>query len=385
MKKYTFIILGAGAAGLSLAYYLVHSKLRDQSILLIDREEKNRNDRTWCFWSSRDEVFSSIFYRSWEKIGFIHEEWQKVIPLGEYRYNMIRGIDFYQEVRQTLRARLNVDWITAPVTQIIDTPEFALVAAGGKTYQAEWVFDSRFDPNLIEKKPERYHYLLQHFLGWEIETLQPTWDSSIPILFDFRVSQETGFQFFYTLPFNENRALVEYTFFTPTLLSDEEYQRGLETYLKNVLRLDTYEIHDVEKGVIPMTDHPLPRRGGRRVMNIGTRGGRVKPSSGYAFARILRDSREIVRSLEKYGTPFRVPASPRRYAWYDRLLLQILYRQPQTGKAIFTALFKNNPPQRIFRFLDEEGSLLENIRLIASLPPVPFLKALLQVNFLRKI
>ncbi len=109
MKKYTYTILVAGAAGLSLAYQLVHSKLRDQPILIIDREEKNRNDRTWCFWSERVEPFSSIFYRSWEKIGFIQERWQKVIPLGRYRYNMIRGIDFYQEVRQVLNARLNVD------------------------------------------------------------------------------------------------------------------------------------------------------------------------------------------------------------------------------------------------------------------------------------
>lgn len=380
MKKFAYIILGAGAAGLSLAYQLVHSKLRDQPILIIDRVEKNRNDRTWCFWSNRSEIFSSIFYRSWEKIGFIQERWQKIIPLGDYRYNMIRGIDFYQEVRQVLNARLNVEWITAPVTQVIDTSEFALVVAGGSTYQAEWVFDSRFDPRAIEKRPQKYHYLLQHFLGWEIETPQPVWDPAVPVLFDFRVSQETGFQFFYTLPFSERQALVEYTFFTPTVLSDEEYTAGLQTYLKEIMGLDAYEIHAVEKGVIPMTDHPLPRRGGERIMNIGTRGGRVKPSSGYAFARILRDSREIVRSLEKYGTPFRIPSPSRRYAWYDRLLLQILYRQPQAGKDIFTALFKNNPPHRIFRFLDEEGSLFENLQLIASLPPVPFLKALWRVN-----
>lgn len=34
-------------------------------------------------------------------------------------------------------------------------------------------------------------------------------------------------------------------------------------------------------------------------------------------------------------------------------------------------MFQNNPIERILRFLDEAGSLAENLRLIATLPQVP--------------
>ena len=40
-------------AGLSLAYYLTQSAWRDRSILLLDKEVKTQNDRTWWFLGAR--------------------------------------------------------------------------------------------------------------------------------------------------------------------------------------------------------------------------------------------------------------------------------------------------------------------------------------------
>ncbi len=87
-------------------------------------------------------------------------------------------------------------------------------------------------------------------------------------------------------------------------------------------------------------------------MNIGTRGGRMKASTGYAFLRIQHDPAAIVRSLELHGHPF---------------------------APTFTDLFKNNPIQRIFRFLDETGDLLDNVKLMLSLDPRPFVTTMLRV------
>jgi lycopene beta-cyclase len=44
MKPYDVIIAGGGAAGLSLAYHLVRSPLRDCSILIVEKEAKDQND-----------------------------------------------------------------------------------------------------------------------------------------------------------------------------------------------------------------------------------------------------------------------------------------------------------------------------------------------------
>jgi Brp/Blh family beta-carotene 15,15'-monooxygenase len=64
-----------------------------------------------------------------------------------------------------------------------------------------------------------------------------------------------------------------------------------------------------------------------------------------------------------------------RFAFYDHLLLIILIRWPHLGKKIFTALFQKNTIQAIFSFLDEKSTLTAEVKIFASLPIVPFLKA----------
>jgi hypothetical protein len=126
--------------------------------------------------------------------------------------------------------------------------------------------------------------LKQHFLGWEIETRSPAFDSSAVTLFDVRTEQREGLCFFYILPFDDRRALVEYTLFSANLLPREDYEQALRGYIQEELGVSEYHIADEEQGSYPMTNHPFPRRLGKRIMAIGTRGGRVKPSTGYAFA-----------------------------------------------------------------------------------------------------
>jgi lycopene beta-cyclase len=49
-NHYNYIIAGAGAAGLSLFMRLLQAPaLQQQSVLIIDQQTKNSNDRTWCF------------------------------------------------------------------------------------------------------------------------------------------------------------------------------------------------------------------------------------------------------------------------------------------------------------------------------------------------
>jgi lycopene beta-cyclase len=57
-----------------------------------------------------------------------------------------------------------------------------------------------------------------------------------------------------------------------------------------------------------------------------------------------------------------------------------MQRHPEECAALFTAMFKNNSPQRIFQFLNEDSTLWNDFQLIASLPPFRFIEA-----FLRRI
>jgi len=195
---------------------------------------------------------------------------------------------------------------------------------------------------------------------------------------DFRVSQQHGTTFVYIMPFSETKALVEFTLFSGKLLEPLQYDEGLKDYITKFLAVDSYKILEEEFGVIPMTNHKFPSSKGS-IINIGTAGGQTKASSGYTFRFIQKHSARIVENLVKRGNPF-IPMhrGPRRFKFYDSTLLYILKHNKLAGDKIFTKLFKKNKPQQVLRFLDNESSVVDELKIISSLPTMPFLKAALK-------
>ncbi|MCX8024172.1 MAG: lycopene cyclase family protein [Thermanaerothrix sp.] len=385
MKEYDYVILGAGAAGLSLAYHMMQSPLRDRCILIVDREEKTRNDRTWCFWSRHPTPFEPIYFHSWPRLSVIHWKEQLDLNLGGYVYRMIRGADYYRFILSELRKYPHVTFVQGEVEAVSQDTDGVWVRVEGRDYRGRWGFDSTFSISSWERQTQRYHYLWQHFKGWVIETDQAIFDPSRGTLFDFRTPQNGAMRFMYVLPWSTNQALVEYTLFSAALLGDPAYDEALRMYLEEVLRVQGYRILEQERGIIPMTDHPFVRRVGHRILNIGTKGGLVKPSSGYAFMRIQADSAAIVRSLITFGQPFTLSRAPRRFHAFDRIMLQVMSRYGDRMADIFMQLFRNNPAQRIFRFLDEQADWGECLQVLASLPPGPFLRALWHVYIAKRL
>ncbi len=364
-----------GCAGLSLAIHLARSgQFSDKRILLVDREEKNRNDRTWCFWETGAGPFEDIVFQSWEKAWVRDEAWERCLELVPYRYKMIRGIDFYNYCLEQFQAHSNITLLQANVDGVVDDGETATVHTSAGPFTATVVFNSiLFEKPVLKKKQ---HFLLQHFRGWVIETEDPRFDPAIATLMDFRVSQHAGTTFVYVMPFTERKALVEYTLFTAARLQPEEYEKGLRDYIHQQIGTAAFTVLDEEDGVIPMTDYRFPK-GTPRVVQIGTAGGQTKASSGYTFRFIQKHSAAIVGQLLAGKTPL-LSSAAGRFHFYDRVLLDILGRNTFPGHRIFSTLFKKNEPQRVLRFLDNESSLGEELKLISSLPAGPFAAAALR-------
>ena len=70
--------------------------------------------------------------------------------------------------------------------------------------------------------------------------------------------------------------------------------------------------------------------------------------------------------------------SEKKFRLYDSVLLQVLSNQLLPGDVIFSSLFKKNPVQRIFRFLDNQSSLLDDFQIMTSVPTRIFLPAALR-------
>jgi lycopene beta-cyclase len=385
MKPYDFIIAGGGAAGLSLACHMMQSPLRNRRMLIVEQAAKDQDDHTWCFWTDKPTLFDAIVLRSWDQLQVLSERFAKTLDLHLYHYNMIRGIDFYRFARQTLAASPYVDFLQGSVEHIEDGDQEASVLVDGQRYRGAWVFDSLFNWREFQLDQAPYHCLKQQFKGWEIETPEQAFNPQTATFFDFRTSQKQEAHFLYVLPLSERRALVESVLWTAHPVSWDTCEQALRLYLARILNVATYRIAREEQGITPLTDRPFSRRRGKRVMAIGIQGGRVKPSTGYAFLRIQQDSAAIVRSLLQAGHPFRVPASPRRYRFFDSVLLEIMTHHGERAESIFTALFRRNSVERIFRFLDEVAAPWENGLMVPTLPPQLLWQALLQFAWVRRV
>lgn len=379
MKTYDFIFAGGGLAGLSLACQMARSPLRHRSMLIVDQVSSPRDDRTFSFWSNLPGPFDRAVSSSWKQLAFHAPGFSHTASLGSYRYKTIRGIDFFRQARQELGACSNIEFRRGRITHLQDRPSGAVLTVDGQQIAGKWAFDSRFRPADLVPDTHRYHYLKMSFRGWEIESTRAVFDPQAAILMDFRTPQNSDVRFFYCLPIDDRRALVEYTLFTNQRVKPETCLAALNGYLNTAFKLEPEkdcQISSREAGSLLVTDQPFPRQSGGHVLAIGLPGGCLKPTTGYAFTRIQRDSHAIVQSLLEKGHPFQLPAAPPPYPLLDAIMLEVMACHPGKIPGIFTALFKKNPFERILRFLDEDASLGEIRQLMASLPPAIFLQIL---------
>ena len=79
----------------------------------------------------------------------------------------------------------------------------------------------------------------QHFCGVEIKTDNDIFDEKIFNLMDFDCEQKNGIHFFYVLPFNNRRALIETTWLSNLEdLKKQNYVDELKEYIENNLKLN---------------------------------------------------------------------------------------------------------------------------------------------------
>jgi lycopene beta-cyclase len=370
-KHYDYIICGTGCAGLTFFYEIFpYAKLHQKKILLIDKYIKNENDRTWCFWEKHENNFESLITHHWNSLNFKSNTINCNLYTEPYQYKMLQGIHFYSYVLALANDSKYVDIVQDNVLKVYNNDSKAFVETITNTYTATYVFNSIiFDSNIYATP----NTLKQHFKGIVIQTQEPSFDDKVATFMDFSVSQHNGTTFMYVLPISATKALVEYTLFTKNLLNAADYDNAITDYIKNVLKIDSFEIIHTEFGVIPMTDYKFPSHNGN-IINIGTAAGWVKPSSGFAFKFIEKKCKKIVEQIIANKSPvLKQSFNDKKFHFYDSVLLEVLATNKMNGGDIFAAIFKKNPATRVLRFLDNETNLLEDIKIMASVPMKIFL------------
>ncbi|WP_437035515.1 lycopene cyclase family protein [Streptomyces sp. enrichment culture] len=389
MPEAEVAIVGAGAAGLSLAHRLSRTApgRRAPSVVLVDAPPGPLRPprRTWCFWEPGGGGFDAALTAAWRHLRVRPPSGTPVEgDIAPLRYKMIRSDDFEHLVAHDLAASTAVRRLEATVETVEDVHGGAHVHlrdADGRpdVLRARWVFDSRPPGSL----PAARTTLLQHFHGWFVRTARPVLDPLTAELMDFRTPQPArGLSFGYLLPVSRREALVEYTEFSPRPLSAEEYEAAVRRYAEEVLRLGELEILSTETGVIPMTDAPMPRQVGESVFRIGAAGGATRPSTGYTFAGIQRQTSAVAAALRRGRRPVPPPAHSARSRAMDAVLLRALDSGRTDGPALFSRLFSRVSMRHLLLFLDGRTRLHEDLAVGLHAPAGPMLRSALELPLL---
>ena len=398
LSSYDYIIAGAGAAGLSLLHYLMDApNLATKSILVIDRSFNKTNDRTWCFWDDKIATFENLVQHHWDTISIHAEGFDKELPAAPFSYKMIQGIDFYNSILSKAKSKSNIHFREATILsiEVLDTSnenKGASVKWEGGEITGDYVFSSLLPfqmnqlataaaySNSLDSSTDsknKVPFLWQHFKGRVVQFETPVFNKSIAKLMDFNVPQQGATAFMYQLPLNEKEALVEYTIFSANVLEISEYDKVLDTYLANEFSGMKYSITHQEIGAIPMTQIELASTQAP-IYTIGALGAAIKASTGYAFQFIQEQCKNIVDQLDK-GLPIQTKVHNTRHQFYDAVLLDILFHHKMEGAEIFKRIFAKNEAATVFKFLSNTSTILEDIKIMRSLPTNIFLPAAIKV------
>ena len=353
MREFDYIIIGAGCAGLSLAYELnLHKKLDNKTLAIIEPREEYSRDKTWSFWKVIDHNFDDCVKKTWKNFSINIPKKTKHLECISYPYQSIDSGLFYEKINNKLKENKNI-FFFKDLNEINSKNSF--------------IFNS-----VVSIKKD-HHSLWQHFCGIEIEAQDDFFDDQIFNLMDFDCEQRESVHFFYTLPYSKTKALVETTWLSKmNNTSQMDYDNQLKDYIEKHLNLKNYKITYKEAGAIPLFYPSYEIE--KNKINIGTAGGMTRLSTGYTFLNIQEHSKFISENIENILKIKKFEIS-KKYQFLDNIFLRVLSKNPEMMPDIFFKMFKSSP-KTVIKFLSNKSNFLEDLSIILKMPKWTFIKAL---------
>jgi len=353
MKDFNYTVIGGGCAGLSLAYELdIHKKLDNKTLAIIEPRIEYKKDKTWSFWKVSPHNFEDCIKKSWRDFSINIPNKTKYLKCDDYPYQSIDSGLFYEKIINKLKQNKNISFFK-------NIKEVKL--------------ENSFIFNSVPLLKVNEDSLWQHFCGVEIETKNNFFDSEIINLMDFDCEQRDSVHFFYTLPYDKNKALVETTWLSKMKdNSQKDYDLQIKNYIEKHLNLKDYKITYKEVGAIPLF-YPSSSNSLNKI-NIGTAGGMTRLSTGYTFLNIQEHSKYIRENIENINST-KIFEINKKYQFLDKIFLKVLEKNPEKMSNIFFKMF-NGTPKTVIKFLSNKSNFLEDLSIILKMPKWIFIKAL---------
>lgn len=382
--NFDYVIIGAGAAGLKLAMAMKREPFfRGRKIAILDYSLKSNNDKTYSYWEYGSGIWDSIVAKQWNAVQvFDKGGTSHVRNLNGLIYKQINSIDFYKHCLSELDNDERFTFINERVLFVGELDEYCVIDTSSRRIHCGRVFDSRVEAEFRENEQDHL-YIKQTFEGWFIKTKNPVFNTEAFTFMDFRLQYEDSTSFTYILPQLPNLALLEFTLFANYTLPKWVFEEKLVEYMDKFYPGEQYEVVEKERNIhpIPMTTYRFDKEFSQKILKIGVAGGWTKPSSGFTFSRGEKYIKKIIDQLKegkKLSPGYKMVST--RFLFYDKLLLRVLKYQEQEGTRILRKMLESSKIESVFRFLDEETTLAEELGLMLELPKWPFIKALFHKN-----
>ena len=213
MKDFDYIIIGGGCAGLSLAHELnLYNKFENRTLAIIEPREEYKRDKTWSFWKVIDHNFDDCVKKSWDNFTINSKYETQHLQCNDFPYQSIDSGLFYSKIINELKKNKNISFFK-------DIKEINI--------------NNSFIFNSVPTINKNIENLWQHFCGVEIQTKNDIFDNKIINLMDFNCDQRNSVHFFYTLPFEKNKALIETTWLS-NMTDDSimDYDEQIKEYIE---------------------------------------------------------------------------------------------------------------------------------------------------------
>lgn len=374
LPHYDLVIIGGGCAGFSLASKLSEYGEKAPKVLILEQRKNYTNDRTWCFWDIDHPAYQSLASHAWSTFEVANRERVHHFDCNQHPYLMLESQQFYEAaIKQIsnhpkIQLMLGQEVLSAP----INTDQGWHISTAHTAFTARQVIDTRPPKQM---KPQD-SVLWQSFVGYEIQTQSDCFSPEKMVLMDFDHTFEHGLAFIYILPTSEKKALIEYTVFSENIIPKQQLITRLKKSITQKIDRQSYELLRVEHGTLPMGYALTQQYKSPTYLYAGLFAGAARPSSGYAFQRIQSWANKCAQSIVSEQKLYASPKEQWVQSSMDGLFLNVIKNNPTRAASLFEDLFNRCELNTVVKFMSDQATLGDYLRIIKSLPPGPFIKAL---------
>lgn len=373
--QFDIVFIGGGLANTLAAYRIAH-RHPELELCVLEGGPALGGEHTWSFHSTdvspaQMSWLAPFITYAWPKQEIRFPNLQRVLDVG---YNSISSTRLHEVASERLGGIVRLDCRVKTINAN------SVITASGEELSARCVIDGR---GLAPNSALALGY--QTFLGLEVETAEPH-GQRYPIIMDATVDQLDGYRFVYTLPFSDNRILIEDTYYNDTDGFDEAALEARVSEYADARGWTIARIVRRENGILPIVlagdidafwnaEHSsLPRTGLRAAL--------FHPVTGYSLPDAVRVA-DLLADQESFETAS-IAALIRNHsvgAWHARgfyrLLNRLLFVAAEPEERIHVMeRFYGLSVRLISRFYAGDTTKADQVRILVGKPPIPISRAL---------